>query len=162
VVKPRTLVLAIGNRARGDDGAGPATARALRGALADGVELVEISGEAGDVLARLENAARVYVIDACASGAAPGTLHRFDVADAPLPHETFVLSSHGLGLNDAIELARALGVLPPICIVYAIEGAAFETGAPLSAAVAAAAEFAAAQILAELATSTVREAQANA
>ena len=45
---------------------------------------------------------------------------------------------HGFGLNEAIELARALGQLPPRCIVFAIEGEAFETGAGLSSAVAAA------------------------
>jgi len=54
---------------------------------------------------------------------------------ATLPRHAFGLSTHGLGLAEAIELARALGALPPRCVVYAIEGASFEAGAPLTPAV---------------------------
>ena len=43
-----------------------------------------------------------------------------------------------MGVADAIELARALGELPVRCVVYAVEGQSFETGAPLSARVEAA------------------------
>jgi hydrogenase maturation protease len=49
------------------------------------------------------------------------------------------LSTHGFGLAEAIELARALGGLPPRCVVYAIEGSSFEEGAALSPPVVAAA-----------------------
>jgi hydrogenase maturation protease len=43
-----------------------------------------------------------------------------------------------VGLADAIELARALGRLPPRVTVYGIEGERFDTGAPLSDSVAGA------------------------
>ncbi|MFA6207521.1 MAG: hydrogenase maturation protease, partial [Methylocystis sp.] len=56
----------------------------------------------------------------------------------PLPRAAFGASTHGFGLAEALELARALGVLPPRCIVYAIEGEIFDIGAPMSPAVAAA------------------------
>jgi hydrogenase maturation protease len=78
-------------------------------------------------------------VDASASGAAAGTVRRLDARAGPLPAASFALSSHGLGLAAAIELARALGQLPPRCIVYAIEGASFAAGAPLTPAVAEAA-----------------------
>jgi hydrogenase maturation protease len=74
----------------------------------------------------------VFLIDACASGGSPGTIYRFDAAASPLPSGTFGLSTHGFGLAEAIELARVLDQLPPHCIVYAIEGECFATGAPLS------------------------------
>jgi hydrogenase maturation protease len=53
---------------------------------------------------------------------------------------------------EAIGLARALGTLPPLCIVYAIEAAHFTTGAAPSSAVTQAAHGVAERILAELAT----------
>jgi hydrogenase maturation protease len=134
----RTLVLGVGNPDRGDDAAGRAVARALVGALPAGIEVAEVGGEATDLLMRFEGAAAAFLVDACASGAAAGTVHRFDVSQNPLPQSAFGVSTHGFGLNEAIELARALGQLPPRCVVYAIDAAGFATGAPLSPAVAAA------------------------
>lgn len=133
------LVLGIGNPDRGDDGAGRAVAAALRAAAPAGVEVAEADGEATALIARMEGRERVILVDACVTGAAPGAIRRFDVSQAPLPAFNHGLSSHGLGLHHAIELARALGGLPRRCVVYAIEGASFETGAPLSPAVATAA-----------------------
>ncbi len=144
------LVLAIGNPDRGDDRAGRAAAHALRALAPDHVEVVEADGEATALLASLERAGAAFLIDACASGAPVGTIHRFDVAEAPLPQAAFSVSSHGLGLHHAIELARALGGLPSRCVVYAIEGACFDVGAPMSPAVAAAGGEAARRILAEI------------
>jgi hydrogenase maturation protease len=143
-------VLGIGNPDRGDDGAGRAVARALGVALPGAVEVSEADGEATDILGRLEGASAAYLIDACASGAPAGTVHRFDVSRTPLPQGAFGVSTHGFGLHEAIELARALGQLPPCCVVYAIEGTGFETGAPLSASAAAAVVEVTSRLLAEL------------
>lgn len=132
----RRMVLGIGNPDRGDDGAGLAVIRRLRGLLTDETELVEENGEVAALLARLEGTEAAFLIDACASGAPAGSVQRFDVAAAPLPQYAFAMSTHGLGLAEAIELARALRQLPPRCIVYAIEAASFEAGAPLTPAVA--------------------------
>jgi hydrogenase maturation protease len=132
------LVIGIGNPDRGDDAAGRAVARWLNGRLPPDVEIIEHDGEPASLLARLEGVATAYLIDACASGTAIGTVRRFDVRAAPLSQEAFSVSTHGLGLAEAVELARALGQLPDRCIVYAIEGHSFEPGAQLSPAVAAA------------------------
>ncbi len=134
----RMIVIGAGNPERGDDAAGRAVVRLLRGALPDEVALVELDGEATALLAHLEDVATAFIIDACASGLPAGSLQRFDVSAEPLPHAAFSLSTHGFGLAEGIELARALGQLPERCIVYAIEGGAFEAGAPLSPPVAAA------------------------
>jgi hydrogenase maturation protease len=150
----RALVIGIGNVDRGDDGVGRAVARWLRGKLARDVEIVEHDGEATSLLAQLENVACVYLIDACRSGAAAGTVTRFDVSAVPLPRETFGMSTHGMGLADAVELARALGQLPARCIVYAIEGGAFEPGAALTPAVSAAIDEAGRRLADELSSTT--------
>lgn len=134
---PRIIVLCIGNPQRGDDAAGRTVARALRALLVD-VEIIEEEGEATRILARLDGVDAAYIVDACVSGATPGEIRRFDVDAGQLPRAAFGASTHGFGLAEALELARALGVLPPRCIVYAIEGEIFDIGAPMSPAVAAA------------------------
>lgn len=143
------LVLGIGNPDRGDDGAGRAVARALRETAPDGMRIVEHDGEASGLVAVLAEVTAAVIVDASASGAAPGTVRRFDVAAAPLPADGTRMSSHGLGLVEAVELARVLGQLPQHCIVYAIEGADFRLGAPLSPPVAAAVRRVAADLCAE-------------
>jgi hydrogenase maturation protease len=129
---PRRIVIGIGNPDRGDDAAGRSVARLLRPILPDDVAVTEHNGEATSLLAQLDGAGAAFLVDACASGGSVGTVYRFDAAAAPLPAGAFGLSTHGFGLAEGIELARALGQLPRCCIVYAIEGGCFETGAALS------------------------------
>jgi hydrogenase maturation protease len=74
------------------------------------------------------------------SGLPPGTTRRFDASREPLPAESRFASTHAIGVAEAIELARNLGRLPRIVIVYSVEGVSFEAGAPLSAAVSASLE----------------------
>lgn len=148
--RPRAMVIGIGNSDRGDDAAGRLVARALRGRLPPEVAVVEHDGEATALLACLEEAAVAYLIDACASTGRPGAVRRFDAAAAPLPQDASSLSTHGLGLGEALELARALGQLPARCVVYAIEAESFEAGEPLSPPVAAAIGEAVERICADL------------
>lgn len=151
VRRGRRIVIGIGNPDRGDDAAGLVVARALRDRLPDGVEVLEHDGEATRLLERMADAEAVFLIDAAVSGAPAGTIRRFDAHDGPLPQALFGMpSSHGFGLAEAVELARALGRLPPCCIVHAIEGGTFETGADLSPEVAAAANEVSARIAAEI------------
>jgi hydrogenase maturation protease len=132
-------VLGIGNAARRDDGVGVWIARQLAARLGDGAD-VRVLGDDGfallDALASVEAA---ILIDAVQSGAAPGTVHRFDAAAQALPPTLLRCSTHALGVAEAIELARALGQLPARLAVYGIEGADFGIGDGLSAPVAAAA-----------------------
>ncbi len=139
MARTRRLVIGIGNPDRGDDGIGPIVARGLRAHVPEGVEVLEADGEASRLLELLAAAEAAWLVDAAVSGARPGTIRRLDPIAAPLPRSLFAVSSHGLGLVEAVELARALGSLPERLIVYAIEGAEFTPGAPLAPAVAAAA-----------------------
>lgn len=146
---PRCVVIGVGNTERGDDAAGRAVARRLA-CSRHLAEIIEHDGEATALLDAFAGATHAYLIDACSSGVAPGTLRRFDVVAAPLPQSQFGYSTHGFGLAAAIELARALKRLPPACVVYAVEGAGFEVGAPLSPAVEAGVAEAARRIAAEI------------
>jgi hydrogenase maturation protease len=134
----RCVVFGVGNPDRGDDGAGPAVARQLLELPLRDIEIIEHGGEVTTLVAQMDGAACVFLIDACASGAPPGTVRRFDVSTAPVPEQVGLgLSTHGLCLATAVEFARSLGQLPHRCIIYTIEGASFATGARLSPQVAA-------------------------
>lgn len=147
----RRIVIGIGNPERGDDAAGRAVARQLYGTLPADVAVEELDGEATALLAAFAGVDTAFLIDACASGMPAGTIHCLDLREASLPQAAATMSSHGLGVAEAIELARALGQLPPRCIVYAIEGRRFDTGARLSPAVRKAVGDVARRLRAELA-----------
>jgi hydrogenase maturation protease len=150
------LVLGVGNPDRGDDAVGRMVARSLRTRVESDVRVVEQDGEVTALLAALQTAPRVWLIDAARSGAPPGTIHRIDcsAANPALPRGT--VSSHGFGVAEAIALARALGVLPAQCIVYAVEAEAFVSGAALSPPVANAADRLAARIAEEIRADATR------
>jgi hydrogenase maturation protease len=60
------------------------------------------------------------------------------------------VSTHAFGVAEAIELARVLHQLPPVLVIYGVEGATFELGADLSEQVAAAVPQVVAQVRQEL------------
>jgi hydrogenase maturation protease len=146
----RRLVIGVGNPERGDDAAGPAVARRLRGLAPGDVTIVEHDGEPARFLAEIADVASVFAVDACVSGAPPGTIRCFDALAAPLPDLRSGWSTHGFGLATAIELARSLGQLPPRIVIFTIEGQLFESGGPLSPPVAAAVDQVARKVLAEI------------
>ncbi len=147
---PRIVVIGIGNADRGDDAAGPALLDRLRGRLPVHVELIEQRGESTALLAQLQDAGAAYLIDACRSGRPPGTVRRIDALASSLPRDGHHCSTHGFGVSQALELARALGLLPGRCVVYCIEGASYDPGAPLSAPVRMAIDTLAARLIAEI------------
>jgi hydrogenase maturation protease len=102
--------------------------------------VVAHEGEPLELIEACEGAAEVWIVDAVSSGAPAGALHRFEAGERPLPSALFRVSTHRLGLAEALELARTLGRLPPRVVVHGIEGARFAPGLPLSAEVADAAE----------------------
>ena len=129
------ILIGVGNGWRGDDGAGLAVARRVRELAPDGVEVREVEGDATALVDAWSGAEHVVVVDAAQSGAAPGTVRRFDAGSQPLPVRSLRSSTHAFGVSDAVELARSLGRLPGRLEVYAIEGASFVAGDRLSPSV---------------------------
>jgi hydrogenase maturation protease len=149
------LVIGLGHVDRGDDAVGAEVARAVAAAGLPEVRVVEHE----DPTALLDlwvGHGPVVVVDAVASGGAPGTVHTIETgADGPgMPPGAWAATgrggTHAFGLAAAVELARALHRLPQRLVVVGVEAAGFEYGAPLSAPVAAAVPAAAAQVLAVL------------
>lgn len=143
------LIIGVGNGFRSDDGVGPVVAQHLR-QLLPGVVITEASGEGAALMELWKGAARVILIDAVQSGAAPGTIHRLDVNAQPLPATFFRYSTHAFGVAEAIEMARALGQLPPHFIVYGIEGKTYAAGIDLSSEVEQAMHAVVAQVQADV------------
>ena len=139
---PATVVIGVGNPLRGDDGIGPAVIDALRrraGPAGPDVRLVCCSGDLTELIEAWEHADSAIVIDAVASGAAPGSVHVVPLEDRSWG-QLAQASSHGLGVQEAAGLARQLGRLPGALVLVGVEAAQFDLGAPLSAPVRLAVE----------------------
>lgn len=137
------LVVGCGNLLRGDDGVGPIMVRHLfeRG-VPDGARLVD-GGTAGmDVAFQMRGAAKVVIIDASATGSAPGTIYRVPGAELENVPPLQGLHTHSFRWDHAIAFAHwALGeACPDDITVFLIEAHAVEWGAELSEPVVAAME----------------------
>lgn len=146
----RVLVVGIGNPDRGDDGIGPLVVRQLIGRVSRDVAIIERSGDALALIDDWEGRDAVILVDAAAPGGTPGSIHRIDLLRDVLPPELSLSSTHGFGVAEAVGLADALDLLPAQVIAYAIEGANFDAGAPISPQVAAVTAEVADRVAAEL------------
>ncbi|MGQ9466463.1 MAG: hydrogenase maturation protease [Anaerolineae bacterium] len=118
----RCLILGLGNPLRGDDGVGPrVVAELLRRGLPDGVAAVDGGTGGLDLLHLLEGWERVVIVDAAILGRNPGEFLRFAPEEAHLVRSLASLSSHTVGLADALALARALGQKLPDIVIYGVQ-----------------------------------------
>ena len=146
------LVVGLGNPDRGDDGAGPEVAARIAALDLPDVETVAEAAPLAVVerLQRTPAPEALVVVDATRPGTEPGRVRVLTLGREPLTGlGAAPASSHGLGLPEALELARALGVLPPRVTVVGIEAASVAVGAGLSDAVRASLDLAVAAVLAE-------------
>jgi len=145
----RVLVVGIGNPDCGDDGIGPLVVRQLIGRVPPEVAILERTGDALALIDDWAGRDAVVLVDA-AAGTLPGRVHRIDLLADTLPTDLSLSSTHAFGVAEAVGLARTLGLLPPRVIAYAIEGADFDPGAPVSAMVAASVDAVVARVAAEV------------
>jgi hydrogenase maturation protease len=152
-----TVVIGVGNPFRGDDGAGPAVAELVADRLGathrDDVEVRVLDGEPARLVEAWAGARLAVVVDALRSGAAAGTVRRIEIGPGSrhrLRQRGTLASSHGAGLQAALELGRALERLPDRLVVLGVEGDDFREGPGLSTAVAACLEPTAARVLSEV------------
>jgi len=146
-------ILGIGSPS-GDDQAGWLTVDAL---LAGGVHtkademlIQKLDRPGAHLITLLDDAAWVILIDAMHSHDAIGRIRRFGADDWPAYSQG--LSSHGLGVLDALALARELGSLPRRLDLYGIEIGSANPGEPAGNEIHAAAQQLARNIAADLTT----------
>ena len=147
----RVVVIGVGNEFRRDDCAGPEVVTRLRDRAPQDAELLVSDGEPTRMIEAWTGLPLAVVVDAVrAEPAVPGRLHRL-VLDRAAAGPPGSVSSHGLGLGDAIGLAQALDRMPGRLIVHAVEAADLSQGTGLTPAVAAAIDALAVAVLADLA-----------
>ena len=137
---PPVTVIGIGNPYRRDDGAAGAVVRALRDRFGDDprVRLVELDGESVRLVQAWEGSAVVWLVDAVRSGRPPGSVHEVDATRlGDLDDSGKRLGGgHLMGLSEAVDLARALDLLPQQLRILGVEGVDFDHGEGLHEATA--------------------------
>lgn len=115
-----TLVLALGNPLRGDDGLGTAVLESLAasGRVPAGVELRDGGTPGLDTALVLEGYRRAIVVDAADMGLEPGTWARCTLPARSLQPGA---SLHAAGLAEALALGDALHILPPEVIIIGVQ-----------------------------------------
>jgi len=134
--KGAVLVVGVGNEALRDEGVGIYAVRALAGReLPAHVHLLDGGTGGFTLVARLEGVERLILVDAMAMGRPAGAV----VAVRPAEVRSLVpadrSSLHGTGILDVLELAGALGLLPPEVYIVGVQPAEVTWGFGLSPAV---------------------------
>ena len=119
-------VIGIGNPDRGDDGIGLTVASEIAHQSSSAVDVLVSTADPSRLIERWGAADTVILVDAVIDGHEPGTVSVFDAAIEALPSDCESVSSHGMGVAAAVELARALGRLPEHLIVVGVTGSDFE------------------------------------
>lgn len=124
------IVIGVGNDLRGDDAAGWETVRRLAPSMT--LVLHEHGGDAPGLVGLWGPHDDVVVVDAVVSDDPAGTIVEVDALAAPLPADVSWATTHGAGVAEGIELARALGQLPQSLVLVGISAKRFDLGAPMT------------------------------
>jgi hydrogenase maturation protease len=128
-------ILAAGSW-HGDDRAGWKIVGRLRPDLPPGVEALALADPL-ELLEHLEGCTHLVLVDACRTGAQPGTIIRLSWPDSEL-NSAAGSSTHGFGVAAALALAAALGRLPAKVVLLGLEVQDCGPGLALSGPVRAA------------------------
>ncbi len=120
----KTLVLALGNPLRGDDGIGAAVlAELARADLPPDVTLLDGGTPGLETALLLQGYGRAVIIDAAEMGHVPGEWLRFTPGEAHLRSGSLQSGGtlHSAGLAEALALGEALDLLPAEVIIYGVQ-----------------------------------------
>lgn len=120
-----TIVLALGNPLRGDDGVGQVVLEALMEVenLPANVTLQDGSGGVLLSLLLTQPRRRVIVVDAGNIGRQPGEWIQCSLREIRLSQETWRSNHtfHNAGLGDVLTLGEALGISLPAVTIYCVQ-----------------------------------------
>jgi hydrogenase maturation protease len=80
------------------------------------------------LLSAWDGAERVYVVDAVTADLPPGTIVRLTAEQLMRSEGVRTLSTHGIGVREAVEISHVLGMLPDRLAIYGIAGQTFAPG----------------------------------
>jgi len=138
VPSPTTLLLGLGNTLFGDEGLGIWALERLLERYRLPPEVAALDGGVLglELLAHVEGATHLLVIDAVQTGRVPGTLVRLEGGDIQAAL-ALKLSMHQVGFQEVLAMSALRGTTPPRLVVWGMEPATLETGLDLSETVAA-------------------------
>jgi hydrogenase maturation protease len=114
----KIVILGVGNLLLSDEGVGVHMAHELmKMDLPPEVSVVEGGTDGFRLLNVITGADRVIVIDAVRSGAAPGSVYRFEVNDVRSVPLGFMTSVHQVGILEVIELSELIGKTPRATVI---------------------------------------------
>jgi hydrogenase maturation protease len=126
---PSLVLVGLGSP-HGDDQVGWLAVDRARSRLPADVSVYKVGGGI-ELVNLLEGYEEAIVVDAAEPAGQPGRLRFFDWPCPDLA-ELRPLSTHGLGLAEAIQLAETLQVVPSRVHIVTLEAQAAEPGTPLS------------------------------
>jgi hydrogenase maturation protease len=113
----KTAVIGIGNPLRGDDGVGVEVIRRLREGGPIEADLIDGGTDGLSLVERMRDYERVIIVDAVDAGKRPGEVFAFAPEEASILIRKDALSTHGLGLAEALALAQAISIPTRIRLV---------------------------------------------
>jgi hydrogenase maturation protease len=117
-----TVILALGNPLRGDDGVGVAVLEQLAQAdLPPGVALLDGGTPGLETVLLLQDYQRAVIVDAAEMGYSPGQWRSFTREQAELHINDLGGTLHQAGLAEAMALGEALGILPDEILIYGVQ-----------------------------------------
>ncbi len=133
-MRHRTLVAGLGNILLGDEGLGVHAVRQLQEeGLPEGTDAVEAGTALGDLLAEFGRYERLILVDAVQGGGCAGDLYRLEIGSEGLLQGVLSpVSLHEFGVAEALEQARAVGLLPPRVVLLGMEPERMGPGLELS------------------------------
>jgi len=136
----KTLILAIGNILRMDDGVGAAVVAALHERTLPPDVTVLDGGTLGfEMVLLFQGYQRVIILDAAEMGLEGGTWRHFSPDEVRLQTRDMHLGGtlHYAGLAEALSLGEALGVLPPQIEIFGVQPSDIDWAIGLTPPVAA-------------------------
>ena len=124
--------IGVGNEQRRDDGVGIFIVRHLARLHLHGARIAETRRDATHLMHLWQGAGVVYVFDALYAPGTAGAIYRLDAVNEPIPADLLQVSTHTLGIAEAVELARVLNQLPAELILFGVGGKNFGPGQGLS------------------------------
>jgi len=115
--------------------------------LPDGWSAMQHHGDLTALVDLCEGMDEVVLVDAVVSGAPVGSIHHVNLLDESLPPLAAAGSTHGIGLVEAVALARTLGRAPGRVTLVGLEASRVAVGDTMSLEVQCNLPLAAAMVL---------------
>jgi hydrogenase maturation protease len=129
----KALIIGIGNGFRKDDGTGLEIARRVEEHNLSGVIVKRSTGDITNFIDIFGDYELLIIADSIKSSGNPGMNIRVDISD---PDDDFELSpnvsTHWLGVLEALRIAKNTGDFPQKAIIYGVEGIDFSQGTGIS------------------------------